>query len=160
MYTDGFHVVVSFLSFRPICKKASSTAAYTRRRDKGKLCSRENLWLEAHGYSYVLAVACDEPIGIQTASGRKRMTVAEAEALLVQAENWQRLCMSDGTKGPRLFDWSVIPILHGWEDDGRHFLLIRRCLDEQAEKAYYARICPDGYHPCRDGQGYRSQVEN
>jgi SRSO17 transposase len=102
------------------------------------------LWLEAHGYSYVLAVACDEPVGIQTASGRKRMTVAEAEALLVQAENWQRLSMSDGTKGPRLFDWSVIPILHGWEDDGRHFLLIRRCLDEQAEKAYYFVYAPTG----------------
>jgi SRSO17 transposase len=101
-------------------------------------------WLEAHGYSYVLAVACDEPVGIQTASGRKRMTVAEAEALLVHAEDWQRLSMSDGTKGPRLFDWAVIPILHGWEDDGQHFLLIRRCLDEKAEKAYYFVFAPAG----------------
>lgn len=118
------------------------------------------MFLEAHGYSYVLAVACDEPIGIQTPEGRKRMTVAEAEALLVHAEDWQRLSMSDGTKGPRLFGWTVIPILHGWEDDGRHFLLIRRCLDEKAEKAYYARVCPDGHHPCRDGQGDRTKVEN
>jgi SRSO17 transposase len=102
------------------------------------------LWLEAHGYSYVLAVACDEPVGIQTPEGRKRMTVAEAEALLVHAEDWQRLSMSDGTKGPRLFDWAVMPILHGWEDDGRHFLLIRRRLNDPSEKAYYFVFAPVG----------------
>jgi len=102
------------------------------------------IWLEAHGYSYVLAVACDEPVGIQTASGRKRMTVADAEALVLHADSWQRLSMSEGTKGPRLFDWAVIPILHGWEDDGRHFLLIRRCLDDPSEKAYYFVFAPTG----------------
>src|SRR6266566_1703159 len=102
------------------------------------------MWLEAHGYFYVLAVACDEPVGIQTPAGRKRMTVAEAEALLVHAEDWQRLSMSDGTKGPRLFDWAVIPILHGWEEDGQHFLLIRRCLDDPSEKAYYFVFAPTG----------------
>jgi SRSO17 transposase len=102
------------------------------------------MWLEAHGYFYVLAVACDEPVGIQTPDGRKRMTVAEAEALLVHAVDWQRLSMSEGTKGPRLFDWAVIPILHGWEDDGRHFLLIRRCLDDPSKKAYYFVFAPPG----------------
>jgi len=102
------------------------------------------LWLEAHGYSYVLAVACDEPVGIRTPEGRKRMTVAEAEALLLHSQDWQRLSMSCGTKGPRLFDWAVIPILHGWEDDGRHFLLIRRCLDDPREKAYYFVFAPAG----------------
>ncbi len=102
------------------------------------------LWLEAHQYSYVLAVACDEPVGIQTASGRKQMTVAEAEALLLHSDDWHRLSMSEGTKGPRLFDWAVIPILHQWEDDGRHFLLVRRCLDDPSEKAYYFVFAPAG----------------
>ena len=100
------------------------------------------MWLEAHGYSYVLAEACDEPVGIQTASGRKRMTVAEA--LSFHADAWQRISMSEGTKGPRLFDWAVMPILHGWEDDGRHFLLVRRCLDNPSEKAYYFVFAPLG----------------
>ncbi len=102
------------------------------------------MWLETHGYSYVLAVACDEPVGIQTPDGRKRMTVAEAEALMVHAEDWQQFSMSKGTKGPRLFDWAVMPMLHGWEDDGRHFLLIRRCLDDPSEKAYYFVFAPPG----------------
>ncbi len=99
-------------------------------------------WLETHGYSYVLAVACDEPVGIQTTSGRKRMTVAEA--LSFHPPDWQRLSMSEGTKGPRLFDWAVMPMLHGWEDDGRHFLLVRRCLDNPGEKAYYFVFAPLG----------------
>ncbi len=102
------------------------------------------IWLEAHQYSYVLAVACDEPVGIQTASGRQRLTVAEAEALVLPASDWQRLSMSEGTKGPRLFDWAVMPMLHGWEDDGRHFLLVRRCLDDPSEKAYYFVFAPLG----------------
>jgi SRSO17 transposase len=101
-------------------------------------------WLETHGYSYVLAVACDEPVGIQTASGKKRMTVAQAEVCLLAANQWQRLSMSEGTKGPRLFDWAIIPVLHGWEDDGRHFLLVRRCLDDPSEKAYYFVFAPTG----------------
>jgi SRSO17 transposase len=101
-------------------------------------------WLEAHQYSYVLAVACDEPVGIQTLDGRKWMTVAEADALVLHATDWQRLSMSEGTKGPRLFDWAVMPILHQWEDDGRHFLLIRRCLDDPQEKTYYLVFAPPG----------------
>ena len=102
------------------------------------------IWLEAHQYSYVLAVACDEPVGIQTASGHQRLTVAEAEALVLPDSDWQRLSMSEGTKGPRLFDWAVMPMLHGWEDDGRHFLLVRRCLDDPSEKAYYFVFAPLG----------------
>jgi SRSO17 transposase len=101
-------------------------------------------WLEAHQYSYALAVACNEPVGIQTASGRRQMTVAEAEALSLHADDWQRLSMSEGTKGPRLFDWAVIPMLHQWEDDGRHFLVIRRCLDDPKEKTYYFVFAPLG----------------
>ena len=68
-------------------------------------------WLEAHGYSFVLAVACDEPVEIQTPQGLKRMTVAEAEACFCHEQEWQRLSMSQGTKGPRLFDWAVMPRL-------------------------------------------------
>ena len=94
-------------------------------------------WLEAHGYPSVLAVACDEPVGIVTPDGqRRRVEVREVEALLLEQQDWQRLAMSEGTKGPRLFDWAVVPMLHRWEDDGRHFLLIRRSIADPHEKAY------------------------
>jgi len=100
-------------------------------------------WLEAHGYPYVLAVPCNEPVGIQTLDGRRRrVEVCEVEALLLQAHDWQRLSMSEGTKGPRFFDWASVPILHQWQEDGRHFLLIRRCIDDPQEKAYYFVFAP------------------
>ena len=102
-------------------------------------------WLEPHQYPYVLAVACNEPVGILTRDGqRRRVEVWEVEALLLGAHDWQRLSMSEGTKGPRLFDWAVVPILHQWEDDGRHWLLIRRNLTDPNEKAYYFVFAPKG----------------
>jgi SRSO17 transposase len=102
-------------------------------------------WLETHQYPYVLAVPCNEPVGILTRDGqRRRVEVWEVEALLLGAQDWQRLSMSEGTKGPRLFDWAVVPILHHWEDDGHHWLLIRRSLTDPNEKAYYFVFAPKG----------------
>jgi SRSO17 transposase len=102
-------------------------------------------WLEAHQYSYVLAVACNEPVGILTPDGRRRQVeVCEVEALLLHDQDWQRLWMSQGTKGPRLFDWAAVPILHRWEDDGRHWLLLRRHLSDPREIAYYFVFAPPG----------------
>ena len=102
-------------------------------------------WLEAHAYHYVLAVACTEPVGIMTPEGgRRRVAVDEVAALVLHEQDWQRLAMSEGTKGPRLFDWACVPILHRWEDDGRHWLLIRRNLTDPQEKAYYFVFAPAG----------------
>ena len=94
-------------------------------------------WLEDHRYFHVLAVACNEPIGIQTPNGRKYVEVREVEALLLHGQDWQRLSMGDGTKGPRLYDWACVPVLHRWEDDGKHWLLIRRCIDNPKIQTYY-----------------------
>jgi SRSO17 transposase len=95
-------------------------------------------WCEQQQYPYVLAVPCDEPVGIVTSDGRcRRVTVAEVEALLLTEQDWQRLSMSEGTKGPRLFDWAAAPILHRWQDDGRHWLLLRRCLSAEQQQTYY-----------------------
>jgi SRSO17 transposase len=102
------------------------------------------IWLEAHQYCYVLAVACDEPVAFQTTSGRRREEAALVESFVLQDMDWQRLSMSEGTKGPRLFDWAIVPMLHQWQDDGRHFLLIRRSLTDPQEKRYYFVFAPQG----------------
>src|SRR5260370_539221 len=101
-------------------------------------------WLEVHGYPYVMAVACNEPVGFQTPTGRRREEAALVEAFVLHDGDWQRLSMSEGTKGPRLFDWAIVPMLHQWEDDGRHWLLIRRSLADPSEKAYYFVFAPPG----------------
>jgi SRSO17 transposase len=69
---------------------------------------------------------------------------AQVETFLLHPQDWQRLSMSEGSKGPRLFDWASVPILHRWEDDGRHWLLIRRSLTDPNEKAYYFVFAPKG----------------
>jgi SRSO17 transposase len=101
-------------------------------------------WLEDHGYFHVLAVACNEPVGIQTPNGRKYVEVREVEAIALNVQDWQRLSMGNGTKGPRLYDWAYVPILHRWEDDGKHWLLIRRCIDNPKIKTYYFVFGPKG----------------
>jgi len=119
-------------------------------------------WLEAHGSPYVLAVACDEPVGILTPEGgRRRVEAREVEALLLHDQDWQRLSMSEGTKGPRLFDWACVPMLHRWEADGRHWLLMRRSLTDPREKAYYFVFAPPGTTLCEMVQaiGARWHIE-
>jgi SRSO17 transposase len=101
-------------------------------------------WLEAHQCAYVLAVPCNEPIAFQTPEGRRREEAALVESFVLHQQDWQRLSMSEGTKGPRLFDWAVVPMLHRWEDDGRHFLLIRRSIADPKEKRYYFVFAPAG----------------
>ena len=101
-------------------------------------------WLEEQGYWHVLAVANTEQIGIMTPEGPKLMTVKQAEQLLVQPQDWQRLSVRTGTKGPLFFDWACLPILHRWQDDKRHWLLIRRIPNDPSEKTYYLVFGPVG----------------
>ncbi|WP_420917153.1 IS701 family transposase [Dictyobacter halimunensis] len=94
-------------------------------------------WLEHHHYHYVMAVACTEPVAFQTHEGRARIEACLIETRIPDQIQWQRISMCEGTKGPRLFDWAVVPLLHRWEDDGCHFLLIRRSIADPLEKCYY-----------------------
>jgi SRSO17 transposase len=70
-------------------------------------------WLETHQYPYVGAVACDEPVVLQTPAGVRRVEVRDVPALLLTDSSWQRLALSEGSKGTRLFEWACVPILHG-----------------------------------------------
>ena len=100
-------------------------------------------WREAHQYAYVGAVACDEPVVLATPDGAvRRVEVRDVPALVLTASSWQRLAMSEGTKGPRLFDWACVPVLHRGQDDGWHSLLIRRTIDAAPELAYYLVFAP------------------
>ncbi|MBF6596521.1 MAG: IS701 family transposase [Thermaceae bacterium] len=99
-------------------------------------------WLETHQYSYVGAVACDEPVVLQTPLGVRRVEVRDVPALVLTDSSWHRLAMSEGTKGPRLCDWACVPLLHRGADDGWHSLLIRRTIDATPHQAYYLVFAP------------------
>ncbi len=60
----------------------------------------------------------------------------------LRARDWQRLSQSQGTKGERLFDWARLPLVQAGTVDGRHWLVVRRCLDDPTELAYYLLWAP------------------
>lgn len=101
------------------------------------------LWLEAQGFSYALAVPAHEVVCIQTAQGAYRLAaVASLAQQELSAQDWQRLSMSQGTKGERYFEWAILPlVLHGTVD-ACHWLVMRRCLDDPSQKAYYLVFAP------------------
>jgi SRSO17 transposase len=92
--------------------------------------------LEARGVGYVLAVACDHPIGFGGATQR-------ADALLgqVPARAWQQVSCGKGAKGHRYYDWAFLRLDHDHglvpgEQAGQHWLMIRRN-QRTGELAYY-----------------------
>jgi SRSO17 transposase len=80
--------------------------------------------LERRGIGYVLAVACDHPVG--AAGGTWR-----ADALLRRgpARAWQCISAGQGAKGHRYYDWAFVqldPGARGPSDPGQRWLLVRR----------------------------------
>jgi hypothetical protein len=99
-------------------------------------------FLEEHGFSYALAVPSTEVICVQTRSGLLLSDVASIAQQAFRAREWQRLSPSQGTKGERLFDWARLPLVQAGTVDGRHWLVVRRCLDDPDELAYYLVWAP------------------
>jgi SRSO17 transposase len=98
--------------------------------------------LEVHQQPYVMAVSCTEPVVLDLPGlGVRRLEVQELPALLA-SDSWQTLAMSEGTKGPRLFDWACLPIWHQGGDDGWHSVLLRRPLSPDVDPTYYLVFAP------------------
>ncbi len=105
-------------------------------------CPDLRQWVEEQGYAYALAVPSTEVICVQTHSGCLRSSVASIAQQALRARDWQRLSQSLGTKGERFFDWARLPVVQAGAVDGRHWLVIRRCLDDPSELAYYLVWAP------------------
>ncbi len=98
---------------------------------------RLRAWLESREQSFVLAVACNEPLWWQGPNYSSAQTIAQAQP----ASAWQRLSAGAGAKGERLYDWALVPLwrlqLDEQERSWGHDLLVRRSLGEKSEHAYY-----------------------
>jgi SRSO17 transposase len=105
-------------------------------------CPDLRIFLEEQGSAYALAVPCTEVVCVQTHEGYLLSDVASIAHQALGAQDWQRLSQSLGTKGERLFDWAILPLLHRGAVDDRHFLVFRRCLDKPDELAYYLIFAP------------------
>jgi SRSO17 transposase len=95
------------------------------------------IFLQEQGYAYALAVPSIEVVCVQTRVGLLLSDVASIAHQVLRAHDWQRLSQSLGTKGERLFDWARLPVVHAGTVDGRHWLVVRRGLDDPHELAYY-----------------------
>ena len=100
------------------------------------------LFLEAQGHAYAMAVPSNEVVCVQTPTGPLLSDVANIAQRALRPKDWQRLSQSLGTKGERLFDWARLPVLEGGTSDGRHWLVVRRCLDDPHQLAYYLVWAP------------------
>jgi len=99
-------------------------------------------FLEERRKRYALAVKCNEQVVI----AEKPQRVDEIAAALAPRD-WQCLSAGDGSKGPRLYNWAVVPLktagIAGWS----HYLVIRqnRETGEKApETAYVLVFAPTG----------------
>jgi len=100
------------------------------------------LFLEKQGYAYALAVPSTEVVCVQTRTGLLLSDVASIAHQALRVREWHRLSQSLGTKGERLFDWARLPVVQAGSVDGCHWLLMRRCLDDPNEVAYYLVWAP------------------
>jgi SRSO17 transposase len=99
-------------------------------------------FLEDQDLAYALAVPSIEVVCVQTRAGLLLTDVASIAQQAFRAREWQRLSQSLGTNGERLFDWARLPLVQAGTLDGRHWLVVRRCLDDPHELAYYLVWAP------------------
>jgi hypothetical protein len=91
----------------------------------------------------VLAVRSNERVGYAWQGRTYTLSVPEV-LRLVPDEAWTQLSAGDGEKGPRLYEWALIPLAEPVEAGRRRWLLIRRRLADPAELAFYRCYGPEG----------------
>jgi SRSO17 transposase len=98
--------------------------------------SKLRQWLEERRLGYVLAIASDQRMRWPDHEQRRVDTIAQSLPNLA----WERISAGSGSKGERLYDWTMIS---GWQEDGwNHGLLVRRSIEEKPEYAYYRFYAP------------------
>jgi SRSO17 transposase len=104
---------------------------------------RLRLWLEAAHQPFVLAIKRSEPLWVLTERGPLERSAADIAADSAPAA-WASLSAGDGAKGPRLYDWTRVPIRPLREPGWEHWLLVRRSLIDPEDVAYYVCFAPVG----------------
>jgi SRSO17 transposase len=97
-------------------------------------------WLEQQRLAYVLAVRRDTYLAVATASGLRYRRGVTTLAATVPADGWQRLSAGAGSKGPRWYDWALLPLAEAAPSGWAQWLLVRRSLSDPTQLAYY-RVC-------------------
>jgi SRSO17 transposase len=99
-------------------------------------------WLHEQGSASAGAVPCPDVLSVHTPAGASRCAVGRIASSLHRRRDGQRLSQSLGTTGERLCAWAMLPWLHAGREDGRHVLVIRRCLDDPGHLAASLVVAP------------------
>ena len=100
---------------------------------------RLRCWLEQQQMSHVLAIQGNEPLWTE---GGLAQVEAATLAAQVPADQWLRLSAGDGAKGPRVYDWTRVPVRPLKEPGKGYWLLVRRSIAQPEELAYYVCFGP------------------
>ena len=98
--------------------------------------------LEARKQAYALAVSCQEQVDVQ-GSHKRVDRIADGLA----PEQWCRLTVGDGSKGPREFEWARVQLSKPEHEGWQRYLLVRRSLmvgEKGAKLAYVLVFVPSG----------------
>jgi SRSO17 transposase len=97
--------------------------------------------LEAWRWAYVLGIRSTERVRPATDGGLITRSAGDLAAAL-PAHLWRRLRAGEGSKGPRLYDWALVPLVHLTATTGSHALLVRRSLDNPTDLALFLVFTP------------------
>ena len=92
--------------------------------------------LEAWRWAYVLGIRTTEPVRPAVDGGLSERP-AGAVAAALPAAAWRRMSAGEGTKGPRWFDWAVVPLVDLTATTGSHALLVRRAIADPSDRALF-----------------------
>lgn len=89
------------------------------------------------GIGYVVAISCQQRLFLHGSHARVDQHTQE-----LPKQKWKKLSCGPGTKGQRFYHWAFVPFGTPTEKGLRKGLLVRRCLKNPAELAYYFTHAP------------------
>jgi SRSO17 transposase len=87
--------------------------------------------MEQRGLFYVMAVASNQHVWL----GFKQVRVNQIVKQITK-DQWRVLSAGEGSKGSRLYEWALVPLLSIMIEN-RRWLLVRRSISDPKEMAYY-----------------------
>jgi SRSO17 transposase len=91
------------------------------------------------GIGYVVAISCQQRLFLNGSYDR-----VDQHAQAFPKRKWKKLSCGPGSKGQRFYQWAFVPFGVPTEKGLRKGLLVRRCLENPEERAYYFTHAPKG----------------
>jgi SRSO17 transposase len=98
-------------------------------------------FLQGTKQPYVLAVRSNTSVSVAAKGVSWPVTAGQ---VAIKEGDWERVSAGDGAKGPRLYDWALVPLAWIAEQGYAHWLLVRRSIDDPGELAYHLVFAPVG----------------